>query len=123
MPEPHQLPPNPSGPELLELVREADDHLVIPNPNRALRAACRRAIRAIFTGDLVPTGFRLRYTGRNRGDLVLSIVPIEDAPRPPDPLPSIPIPESLRGCHPIIRHFGSEQGLTSTIERAGASKI
>ena len=102
MPEHHQLPPIPTGPDLLAAVQAADNHLVIPDPDRAFRAACRRAIHAIFTGDLVPTGFRLRYTGRNRGDLVLSIVPIEDAPRPPDPLPSIPIPESLRGCHPII---------------------
>ena len=102
MSEHHQLPPIPTGPDLLAAVQAAGNHLVIPDPDGAFRAACRRAIHAIFTGDLVPTGFRLRYTGRNRGDLVLSIVAIEDAPRPPDPLPSIPIPESLRGCHPII---------------------
>ena len=102
MPEPHQLPSIPTGPELLAAVQAADDRLVIPDPGTAFRAACRRAIHAILTDDLVSTGFRLRYTGRNRGDLVLSIVPIEDAPRPPDPLPSIPIPESLRGCGPII---------------------
>jgi len=97
-----RLPSPPTGPDLLKAVQAADNHLVIPDPDRAFRAACRRAIHAIFAGDLVPVGFRLRYTGRNRGDLVLSIVSIEDAPRPPDPPPSIPIPESLRGCHPVI---------------------
>jgi len=102
MPEHPQLPSIPTGLDLLAAVQAADNHLVIPDPDRAFRAACRRAIHAIFAGDLVPAGFRLRYTGRNRGDLVLSIVTIEHEPRPPDPLPSIPVPESLRGCHPVI---------------------
>ena len=55
------------------------------------------------TDDLVPDGSRLRYTGRDRGDLIVSIVAIEDEPRPPEPLPSIPVPDSLRGCHTVIR--------------------
>ncbi len=34
-------------------------------------------------------------------------------------------PTTVNGRHQsaVTRHFGSEQGLTSTIERAGASKI
>jgi len=39
---------------------------VIPDPDRAFRARAGRAIHAIFTDDLVPTGCPLRYTGRNR---------------------------------------------------------
>ena len=103
MTEHEDLPSNPTGLELLAAVQAADNHFVIPDPGRAFRAACRRAVHDILNGDLVPAGFCLRYTGRARGDLVLTIVATEDEPRRVDPLPSIPVPESLRGCHPILR--------------------
>ena len=83
--------------------RGADD----PDPPPSTRAAYRWAIHEILKRDLVPPGFRLHYKGRDRGDLLLSIVPIDEVPGPEIPplaisIP-IPTPTTFRGCHPLIR--------------------
>ena len=45
----------------------------------------------------------VRHSGRDKGDLVIRLLPLEEPPpAPPAPAP-IPIPDTLRGCHPVIR--------------------
>ena len=96
------------GQELLSALKASGGTLVIPDPEPGERAAYRRAIHELLNGDDVPTGLRLRYTGRDRGDLRLTLVGEHEAPRPapaPDP---IPVPATLRGCHPIIKATSEE---------------
>ena len=92
-----------SGRDLLASITDAGDTLRITDPGRGLRASYRRALHQLINDDLLPPGRRLRYTGRDRGDLVMSIVAIDDDPRPPPPPDPIPIPADLRGCHPLIK--------------------
>jgi hypothetical protein len=61
-----------------------------------------------MNGDLATDGYRIKHTGRDRGDLVISMVKIEDAPRPAPPPEAILIPDSLRGAHPAVRLAQSE---------------
>jgi hypothetical protein len=49
------------------------------------------------------SSFRVRHTGRDRGDLVISLVAAEELPPPKAVLQEIAIPVDLRGCHPIVR--------------------
>ena len=93
----------PTASELLAAVEAAGGELRIPNPPTPVRVRLRRAIYALINQGELPAGTRVRHTGRDRGDLVISIVSISDSPRPeprPDP---IFVPTSLRGCHPIVK--------------------
>ena len=92
-----------SGGDLLAAITEAGGNLRIADPAPVLRASYRRALHELINGDLLPPDKRLRYTGRDRGELVVSIVAIEDEPRPHLPPDPIPIPADLRGCHPLLR--------------------
>jgi len=86
--------------EIVASVISAGGNLMVPDPQPSTRAAYRRIIHEILNGDFVPPGYRLRYKGRDHGDLTLAIVRVESEPRPDPPSPPIPIPETLRGCHP-----------------------
>ena len=88
--------------------------MMIPDPPPVRRAAYRRVIHEILNGDFVPPGLRLRYKGRDRGDLTLTIVPIEEEPRPEIPPAPIPVPETLRGCHAIIKETREVAGKGKT---------
>jgi hypothetical protein len=54
---------------LLEDLQTADGILTIPDRASHVRAAYRSAISKAITGGLVPGGYGLRDTGRDRGDL------------------------------------------------------
>lgn len=71
-----------------DLLIAADHRLHVPDPDDATRAAYRRALAGI-PADLVQTGKRVTYTGRNRGDLIISPVDVPN-PLPPDPAVVVP---------------------------------
>lgn len=92
-----------SAADLLARVEAEGGELRIPNPLPAARARWRQAIHALITGSDLPTGKCVRHSGRDKGDLVIRVVDVDQwppAPAKPDP---IPIPDNLRGCHPMIR--------------------
>jgi hypothetical protein len=76
--------------------------LTIAHPPAAIRGAYRSAISRAVTEGLVPEGYGLRHTGRDRGDLVIRLARLQDEPRRPEPLPSIRVPEDLRVCHEAV---------------------
>jgi hypothetical protein len=96
------LPPA-SAADLLKLLQEADGRLQLDDPPKRIRAAWRRAVYALINGEELPPGMCIRHSGRDQGDLIIRLVPIEEAPPAPPRPETIPIPETLRGCHPIIR--------------------
>jgi hypothetical protein len=70
-----QEPPAISGDELVERVTAAEGSLRIPDPEPATRAAWRRAIHAAARSSSLPAGMRLWHTGRDKGDLVIRLLP------------------------------------------------
>ena len=93
----------PSPDKLKSAIEKAGGTLRIPNPPKGTRRAYRRVIHVLLNGDLLRPERRLRYSGRDRGDLVITIEEA-DAEPPPKPTPRpILVPSDLRGCHPIIR--------------------
>ena len=76
-------PLKPTPAELLRAITAAGGTLTIPDPPRQARAGYRRSIHYLInSGDLLGADRRLRYTGRDQGDLVLSVVSVGDRPRP-----------------------------------------
>jgi len=92
--------------------------VTVPDPPGAVRAAYRRAISRAITEGLVPDGYGLRHTGRDRGDLVIRLAPLEDAPPRRQPLPPIPVPETLEGCHDAIAALRESTGLLGVSDAA-----
>lgn len=76
--------------------------LTVPDPRGAIRGAYRSAMSRAVTEGLVPEGYGLRHTGRDRGDLVIRLVRLADEPGRPEPLPSIPVPEDLQVRHDAV---------------------
>ncbi|MBB6546867.1 hypothetical protein [Nonomuraea rubra] len=78
--------PGPPSPHVLaaELIKRLQDEggtLHVRDPDEATRALHRRALDAAKRQGLIPEGFRLLHTGRDRGDLILRL---EDATHPDD---------------------------------------
>jgi hypothetical protein len=93
----------PTAEDIWKALQSSDAKITIANPTRVVRSRMRRALYALINGDLVTEGYRLKHTARDRGDFVISLVKIEDDPRPPPPPEAVPIPESLRDAHPAVR--------------------
>ena len=91
------------GDELRQAIEDAGETLTVPDPPLQVRAAYRRAMHDLMNDNPPLSDRRLRYRGRDRGDLVMSIVAIEELPAQKPPTEAIAVPETLRGCHPIIR--------------------
>lgn len=99
----HSMEPATSAVELLNRLREAGGRLKVDDPIKSERAVWRRAIYALINGPELPEGKCIRHSGRDRGGLVIQLVNI-DADSPPASKPEpIPVPDSLRKCHPIVR--------------------
>ena len=62
-----------SAQRLVEQLQRAGGTIHIPNPDGETRASYRRLIDAIKRHGLVPEGYRLRHTGRDRGDLIVML--------------------------------------------------
>jgi len=59
--------------ELIERLQREGGTLRVEGPDEPTRALYRRTIHAAKQHDLVPTGFHLKHTGRNRGDIVIRL--------------------------------------------------
>lgn len=90
---------------------QSDGPVTVPDPPAAVRAVYRRAINRAITEGLVPDGYGLRHTGRDRGDLVIRLARLEDAPPRPQTLPPIPVPETLEACHDAVAALRDSTGL------------
>lgn len=85
--------------DLVVDLTESDGHVItIPDPDRARRAAYRRALAAL-PRDLVPTNKHVTFTGRDRGDLTIRLV--EDA-SPVEPAPTVTVPSELDLNLPLV---------------------
>jgi hypothetical protein len=62
---------------LIDRLRRDDGTVRIEGPDEATRARYRRIIHAAKQHQLVPTGFHLLHTGRDRGDIVIRLSPAE----------------------------------------------
>jgi len=103
---------------LLAEVEAAGGVIRIPVPEASVRGAYRRAISAAITKSLVPDGYGLRHTGRDRGDLVIRLVRLVDEPERPTPLLQVPVPTDLDVCHPVVRALREAQDLLDVSDEA-----
>ncbi|MFI6505685.1 hypothetical protein [Nonomuraea typhae] len=74
-----QQSPRALAAELIKRLQEEGGTLHVHDPDEATRALHRRALDAAKRHGLIPEGFRLLHTGRDRGDLILRL---EDAAHP-----------------------------------------
>ncbi|WP_029089701.1 hypothetical protein [Brevibacterium album] len=81
-----------------------DGTLTVADPPPEVRAAYRRAMSMAIADGLVPAGSALRHTGRDRGDLVVRLIPKDDAPQRPELAP-IPVPDDLSRLHDAVREL------------------
>lgn len=90
-----------SGPELVDRLRAEGGEIVIVNPARGERHRWRRAIHDATSRRLAPSGQRITHTGRDKGNLIIRLAPIQERATRPRPAP-VPVPERLGRAHPII---------------------
>ena len=88
------------GPELVARLVAENGQITIVGPDRAERHRWRRAIHQATSEHLAPAGQRITHSGRDNGDLVIRLEPL-DPPKPPKP-PLVPVPERLGRPHPVI---------------------
>ncbi len=96
---------------LLADLQAADGIITIRDPPPGIRAAYRSAISRAATAGVVPSEFRLRHTGRDRGDLVIRLAETHGAMARQKSLPVIPVPETLDTCHPAVKVLRDSPGL------------
>jgi hypothetical protein len=85
--------------ELADRVLAAGGRLTIDDPSDEVRAAWRRAIHAATEAGL-PSGYRVRHQGRNRGDLTITLVADRDV-QPIQQPPRLVVPDEVRD--PVLR--------------------
>lgn len=90
-----------SAGDLLAELEAADGVHLVENPTGRVRAAYRRAIHAAISSGSVPDGYRLTHSGRDRGDLVIRLVPFAERP-PYQRRPRIAIPSAADPDHPLV---------------------
>jgi hypothetical protein len=96
--------------DLLARLASSDGHLRVRSPSDGERAAWRRAIHAVKQQGRIPGGHHLRHTGRDKGDLVIRLMPGRHpdekyrAGRPPP----IPVPHALDQLHPVIANLATD---------------
>lgn len=91
--------------ELVERLVQAEGELRVPDPSDAERRRWRQTLFLASTEGGLPEGKRLRFSGRDRGDMAIRLVDDtpENQPRPPVfDMPPVPVPETLRGLHPLL---------------------
>ncbi|WP_152231841.1 hypothetical protein [Georgenia ruanii] len=98
-------PKSPAIENLIQQVQDAGGTLRVSDPDATVRAAFRRAISLALTSGAVPDGFALKHTGRDRGDLVIRLIPLRDLPTArPRPEP-IPVPDDMREVGATVRNL------------------
>ncbi|MFF0043625.1 hypothetical protein ACFYRG_47000 [Streptomyces mirabilis] len=85
----------PEAAELISRVQQAGGNLRIANPTPDERARWRRALHSARADHLVPDGHHLQHTGRDKGDLVITLRPGPPPRRPTPPGNTVPVVEDL----------------------------
>ncbi|MFD9122296.1 hypothetical protein [Streptomyces bottropensis] len=85
----------PEAAELITRLQQAGGTLHITTPTPDERARWRRALHTARADHLVPDGHHLRHTGRDKGDLVITLRPGSPPRRSAPPGESVPVPENL----------------------------
>ncbi|MFB7028627.1 MULTISPECIES: hypothetical protein [unclassified Streptomyces] len=92
------------GAELISRLQSASGKITVPNPAEQTRGRWRAAYYDALHHGHVPTGCKLRWNGRQRGDCVFTLVDeeAESAAQPP-PVPAVDVPETLDQPHRLVR--------------------
>lgn len=80
--------------ELIDQLNSAGGEIYIADPSERVRAQYRRAIHGAKERALVPEGFQLWHTGRDRGDMVIRL--LKRHTKPPRVVPPVRAPETAR---------------------------
>lgn len=94
----------PSVKRMVALIQDSGGELRIANPPSVERAGWRRTIYAADKDGGLPAGFRLRYSGRDSGDLLIRLVP-DTQGNEPRRAPQVPVPVPARlptRAHPVV---------------------
>ncbi|MGW0669923.1 hypothetical protein [Streptomyces sp. NPDC002746] len=114
-----------AGAELISRLQSASGKITIPDPAAQSRGRWRAAYYDALHNGHIPTGHKLRWNGRQRGDCVFTLIDeeAEKAAQPP-PVPAIAVPETLDRPHRLVRAtrkaLGRSQGVVDTRGKPGA---
>jgi hypothetical protein len=103
---------------LIAQLQTADGALTISDPPTEIRASYRRAISAAIVQGAVPAGMLLRHTGRDRGDLVIRLVPVEGSAARHVPPAPVPVPDGLHNPHRVVEELSARKDHLTFSERA-----
>ncbi|MEZ0064312.1 hypothetical protein ABIA32_000290 [Streptacidiphilus sp. MAP12-20] len=89
------------GADLIRRLTAAGGTLTVHDPGVVTRGRWTKAFYEAVNRNDVPTGHKLRLAGRERGDLKLRLVDLEQEAPPPPP-PAVDVPTELTRPHPLI---------------------
>ena len=95
--------------DLVTELQATEGALTVTDPAVGVRAAYRSAISRAVTDGLVPDGYVLRHKGRDHGDLVIRLLPRDEAEPMREQLDPIEVPESLHGSHEAVLELRDHQ--------------
>lgn len=102
---------------VVEAVQSQEGKLTVTNPSAQARQGYITAIRQARQQGLVPDGFSLRYTGRDRGDLIVTLTSLDrTALSQASDLPAVEVPTELSTLHPVVRTLQSRPELIEVSE-------
>ncbi|NWO17047.1 MAG: hypothetical protein HLX46_09515 [Corynebacterium sp.] len=102
---------------VIEAVQSQEGKLTVADPSVQVRQGYITAIRQARQQGLVPDGFSLRYTGRDRGDLIITLTSLDlTTPSQASDLPAVEVPTELGTPHPVIRTLQSHPELIEVSE-------
>ena len=114
------------GSELVDRLHAEGGEITIVDPTRSERHRWRRAIHDATSRKLAPSGQRIAHTGRDKGDLIIRLAPIQERAIRPRPAP-VPVPERLGRAHPIIattrQRLADYKGHTGMIDSRRGSGV
>ncbi|MFE7358319.1 hypothetical protein ACFU8Q_35740 [Streptomyces sp. NPDC057543] len=92
------------GAELISRLQSVSGKITVPDPAAQTRGRWRAAYYDALHHGHVPTGHKLRWNGRQRGDCVFTLIDeeAEKAAQPP-PVPAVDVPDTLDRPHRLVR--------------------
>jgi hypothetical protein len=104
------------GVELISRLRSASGKITVPDPAPQTRGRWRAAYYDALHHGHVPEGYKLRWSGRQRGDCVFALVDeeAEKAAQPP-PMPAVDVPASVGRPHRLVRATRKALGRSRTV--------
>ncbi|CAM5543083.1 hypothetical protein Sdia_48140 [Streptomyces diastaticus subsp. diastaticus] len=108
-----------TGTELIFRLQSASGKITVPDPAAQTRGRWRAAYYDALHHGHVPTGHKLRWNGRERGDCVFTLIDEEaEKAAQPLPVPAVDVPEILDRPHRLVRvtrkALGRSQRVTDT---------